>query len=54
MPIAVLGSILLCAVIYVLLQSAYLGAVPPELLAKAGWSGIDFRSPFAQLALPST
>ena len=30
---------------------AYLGAVPPELLARAGWHGIDFSSPFAQLAL---
>ncbi len=50
-PIAVLGSIALAAVIYVILQIAYLGAVPPALLAKAGWQGIDFRSPFAELAL---
>jgi amino acid transporter len=50
-PIAVLGSILLAALIYVLLQVAYIGAVPPDLLAKAGWHGIDFRSPFAELAL---
>jgi len=50
-PIAVLGSILLATVVYVILQFAYLGAVPAELLAKAGWHGIDFRSPFAQLAL---
>ena len=50
-PIAVLGSILLAAVVYVLLQVAYLGAVPPDMLARAGWHGIDFRSPFAELAL---
>ena len=50
-PFAVLGSILLATVIYVILQLAYLGAVPPALLAKAGWHGLDFRSPFAQLAL---
>jgi amino acid transporter len=50
-PIAVLGSIALATVIYVILQVAYLGAVPPALLAKAGWHGIDFRSPFAELAL---
>ena len=50
-PVAVLGSILLAAAVYVLLQVAYLGAVPPELLARAGWHGIDFRSPFAELAL---
>jgi amino acid transporter len=50
-PFAVLGSILLATVIYVILQLAYLGAVPPALLAKAGWHGLDFRSPFAELAL---
>jgi amino acid transporter len=50
-PFAVLGSILLAAVIYVILQLAYLGTVPPALLAKAGWHGLDFRSPFAELAL---
>ncbi|WP_305806105.1 APC family permease [Stenotrophomonas sp. YIM B06876] len=50
-PMAVVGSILLATVVYVLLQVAYLGAVPPEMLDKAGWHGVDFRSPFAQLAL---
>ena len=50
-PFAVLGSILISALIYVLLQLAYLGAVPPSLLEKAGWHGVDFRSPFAELAL---
>jgi len=50
-PLAVVGSILLATAIYVLLQVAYLGAVPPHMLEQAGWHGIDFRSPFAQLAL---
>ena len=50
-PFAVLGSILIATVVYVILQVAYLGSVPPELLARAGWHGIDFSSPFAQLAL---
>lgn len=50
-PFAVLGSIALATVVYVILQVAYIGSVPPELLAKAGWHGIDFRSPFAELAL---
>ncbi len=50
-PFAVLGSIALATVVYVILQIAYLGAVPPALLAKAGWHGIDFRSPFAELAI---
>ena len=50
-PIALLGSIGIATVVYVLLQVAYLGAVPPDLLARAGWKGIDFSSPFAQLAV---
>ncbi|MGH8122533.1 MAG: APC family permease, partial [Rudaea sp.] len=50
-PTAIFGAIALATVVYVLLQIAYLGAVPPELLARAGWKGIDLRSPFAELAL---
>jgi amino acid transporter len=50
-PFAVVGSILLATVVYLILQVAYLGAVPPDLLAKVGWHGIDFRSPFAELAI---
>ena len=49
-PFAIIGSIALATVIYVILQVAYLGAVPAALLAKAGWHGIDFSSPFAELA----
>jgi amino acid transporter len=50
-PFAVVGSILLATVIYVILQIAYIGAVPRELLAQAGWHGINFRSPFAEPAI---
>ena len=50
-PFAVLGSIALATIIYLILQVAYIGAVPPDLLAKVGWHGIDFRSPFAELAI---
>ncbi|HEX7915258.1 APC family permease [Rudaea sp.] len=50
-PFAIFGAIALATVVYLLLQIAYLGSVPPDLLAKAGWKGIDFRSPFAELAL---
>jgi amino acid transporter len=48
-PIAVIGSILLATVVYVLLQIAFIGAVPPEQLSK-GWAGLEYASPFAQLA----
>ncbi|WP_329741376.1 APC family permease [Dyella sp. A6] len=50
-PFAVIGSIVLAAVVYLILQVAYLGAVPPDMLAKFGWHGIDFSSPFAELAV---
>lgn len=50
-PFAVIGSIVLATVVYLILQVAYLGAVPPDLLARAGWHGIDFSSPFAELAV---
>ncbi|MDN0073817.1 APC family permease [Crenobacter sp. SG2303] len=49
-PFAVVFSILLSAVIYVLLQVAFVGSLSPEALAK-GWSHLNFSSPFAQLAL---
>jgi amino acid transporter len=49
-PRALIGTIGISFVLYVLLQIAFLMAVPSSMLAKAGWSGIDFDSPFAQLA----
>ncbi|HEY2345504.1 MAG TPA: APC family permease [Xanthomonadaceae bacterium] len=51
LPLAIVGAIGLATVVYILLQVAYLGSVPPEMLAKGGWHGIDFRSPFAELAV---
>ncbi|WP_424211668.1 APC family permease [Streptomyces sp. BI20] len=50
-PIALAGALGLGLVIYLALQAAYLGSVPPEHLAQAGgWSGVNFNSPFAELA----
>jgi amino acid transporter len=48
-PVAVIGSILLATVVYVLLQVAFIGAVPPDQLAN-GWAALEYASPFAQLA----
>ncbi|MDQ0011435.1 amino acid transporter [Luteibacter jiangsuensis] len=48
-PLAVIGSILLATVVYVLLQVAFIGAVPPDQLGN-GWAGLEYASPFAQLA----
>jgi len=49
-PLAIFGSIVLSTVVYLLLQVAFLGAVPPDHLSE-GWAGLEFSSPFAQLAL---
>jgi amino acid transporter len=49
-PIAVIGSVILAAVIYVLLQVAFIGSVDPALLVH-GWHQLDFNSPFADLAI---
>ncbi|TCG07711.1 amino acid:proton symporter, partial [Paraburkholderia steynii] len=49
-PFAVIGSILLALVIYVLLQIAYIGSVNPADVVK-GWNQFNFKSPFAELAI---
>lgn len=49
-PLALITSLVVAAILYVLLQVIFIGAVPPEMLAN-GWSGIKFDSPFANLAL---
>jgi amino acid transporter len=50
-PFAVIGSILLATIVYLLLQVAFLGAVDPAQLAKGGWASLAYSSPFAELAL---
>jgi amino acid transporter len=52
-PIAVIGSVLIGTVIYILLQIAFLGAVDPPS-ASRGWENLTFANaagPFAGLAL---
>lgn len=52
-PLALVGSVVVCLVIYLLLQVALIGAVPEEHLTD-GWSGVveNFAAgPFAGLAL---
>ncbi|MGW2413439.1 APC family permease [Streptomyces tubercidicus] len=50
-PLALAGALALGLVIYLALQVAYLGAVPPELLERSGgWQGVNLNSPFADLA----
>lgn len=49
-PIALVSSILICLVIYLILQTGFIGALTPHDLAN-GWHGLNFSSPFVQLAL---
>jgi amino acid transporter len=54
-PVAVIGSVLLTAVIYVLLQIAFIGAVRPSDLAHShGWTNLDFKNDFGPLAAISS
>lgn len=47
----VLISMLITAAIYIMLQVAFIGAVDPQLLAAHGWHGVNFSSPFADIAM---
>ncbi|GAB2064741.1 APC family permease [Lactobacillus paragasseri] len=47
----VLISMLVTAAIYILLQIAFIGAVDPAIIAKNSWYGINFASPFADIAI---
>ncbi|MBV9025432.1 MAG: APC family permease [Streptomycetaceae bacterium] len=48
-PRSVLTALLLSMALYLALQVAFIAAVPAKVLG-AGWHGIDFNSPFAELA----
>lgn len=54
-PIAVIGSVLLTALIYVLLQMAFIGSLDPRVLADSGsWSKLSFNNDFGPLAALAT
>ena len=49
-PLALAGSVLICLVIYLMLQVSFIGAIAPESIVN-GWHVLDFNSPLAQLAI---
>jgi len=50
-PLAVIGSVLITGVIYILLQVAFIGALDPGLLTKShGWANLSFTNDFGPLA----
>ncbi|MCF6514721.1 amino acid permease [Lactobacillus sp. S2-2] len=44
-------ALVISIIIYVMLQFTFVGVIDPDTLAKVGWHGIQFNSPFADLAL---
>jgi amino acid transporter len=50
LPLGMVISIVLCFLIYVILQTSFIGALDTAQLANHGWLKLDFTSPFAQLA----
>ena len=54
-PIAVVGSVLITALIYIALQFAFIGSLDPTILAKShGWAGLSFQNDFGPLAALAT
>ena len=54
-PIAVIGSVLITAVIYIALQIAFIGALEPSLLkGPDAWANLDFKNSFGPLAAVAT
>ncbi|MCW2786849.1 MAG: putative amino acid permease [Marmoricola sp.] len=54
-PIAVVGSVLITGVIYILLQVAFIGSLNPATLAHSGsWSKLAFTNDFGPLAALAT
>jgi amino acid transporter len=48
-PIAVIGSVIITAVLYILLQVAFIGAVSPSAIS-GGWAKVNFVNDFGPLA----
>jgi amino acid transporter len=54
-PIAVVGSVILTGIIYILLQTAFIGSLDPSILSKSGsWGNLNFTNDFGPLAALAT
>ena len=49
-PLALGGSIIICLIIYLMLQVSFLGAIDAKTVSN-GWHTLDFTSPLSQLAV---
>lgn len=50
-PLALVGSVVACLIIYLVLQVSFIGAIDPKTVATSGWNGMQFHSPLADLAI---
>lgn len=48
--IAMIGSIIIVMILYMLLQLAFMGGVPHAMIATSGWSALNFHSPLLNLS----
>ncbi|MDW4275601.1 APC family permease [Staphylococcus saprophyticus] len=44
-------SLTLSAILYIVLQNTFITSMPTEMLHENGWGGINFNSPFADMAI---
>ena len=49
--LATVGAIIFTLILYLGLQVVFIGSLDPAQLLKTGWHGLNFSSPFAQLAI---
>lgn len=49
LPLGMILSLVICFMIYIVLQTAFMGALDHDELVKSGWKGLNFNSPFVQL-----
>lgn len=53
-PLAIIGSVIICLLLYLGLQIAFLGAIHPDLIKQQGWHALSFSGdagPFVGIAL---
>ncbi len=50
LPLALIGSVSVCLIIYLILQTSFLGAMDPTTIATQGWHNLNFKSPLANVA----
>lgn len=39
-PLTLIGSVVICGILYILLQIAFIGSVPTDSIVKGGWTGL--------------